>query len=60
MFKKDQNELEKTPAYVRRKVDLDDSIPSEDSNISRYTLGKDNKNNPDIRSDNPFLHDNVD
>ncbi len=60
MFKKDQQELESTPAYVRRNVDLDDSIPSEDSDISRYTLGKDSKDNPDIRPDNQFLHDNVD
>ena len=60
MFKKDQQELEDTPAYVRRNVDLDDSIPSVDSEISRYTLGTDSKDNPDIRPDNQFLHDNVD
>jgi cell division protein FtsZ len=60
MFKRSQQELEETPAYIRRKVELDDSTPSKDEKISRYTLGKDNKDNPDIRPDNQFLHDNVD
>ncbi|MEJ2594561.1 MAG: hypothetical protein P8100_05410 [bacterium] len=60
MLNKNQQEMENTPAYKRRNVELDDSTPSKDSNISRYTLGSDNRKNPDIRSDNQFLHDNVD
>ena len=59
-LKSTQSEMENVPAYQRRNVELDDSTPSEDSKISRYTLGKDSKNNPDIRSDNQFLHDNPD
>jgi cell division protein FtsZ len=61
MFKKEQfDEIENVPAYIRRKIELDDSTPSTDSNVSRYMLGKDSKNNPDIKSDNSFLHDNID
>ncbi len=60
MLNKSQQEMENTPAYKRRNVELDESTPSQDSNISRYTLGSDSRKNPDIRSDNQFLHDNVD
>ncbi|MBC8321658.1 MAG: cell division protein FtsZ [Bacteroidetes bacterium] len=53
-------EYEKEPAYVRKNVKLDDVQHSSDSAISRYTLGEDSKNQPVIKSDNSFLHDNVD
>ena len=53
-------ELEKIPAYQRRNVELDNTTPSTDENISRYTLGSDDKNNPVINKGNSFLHDNVD
>lgn len=53
-------EIEKVPAFVRKKIELDDSTPSTDSNISTYTLGKDSKDNPDIKSNNSYLHDNID
>jgi len=53
-------ELEKVPAYQRRNVELDDTTPSSNENISRYTLGSDDKNNPVINKGNSFLHDNVD
>lgn len=54
------DEMEKEPAYIRKKLELDESTPSSDSVISKYTLGEDSKNNPLIKSDNSFLHDNVD
>ncbi len=53
-------EFEKQPAYVRKNVQLDDTDYSADSVVSRYTLGEDSKNQPVIKSDNSFLHDNVD
>lgn len=56
----DIDELEKEPAYVRKKLDLDESTPSSDSVVSKYTLGEDSKNNPVIKSDNSFLHNNPD
>jgi len=53
-------EFESQPAYVRKNVQLDDTDYSSDSVVSRYTLGEDSKNQPVIKSDNSFLHDNVD
>ncbi len=53
-------EFENEPAYVRKNVQLDDADYSAESVISRYTLGEDSKNQPFIKSDNSFLHDNVD
>lgn len=58
--KTDLEEKENVPAYIRKQIELDDSTPSTDSNISRYSLGLDSKSNPDIKSNNSFLHDNVD
>ena len=56
----DMAEKENVPAYIRKQIELDDTVPSVDSDISRYSLGKDSKDNPDIKSNNSFLHDNVD
>jgi cell division protein FtsZ len=54
--------LEKESAWQRKQLNLDNtnSNPSTDSQVSRYTLGKDENNNPEIRPNNSFLHDNVD
>ncbi len=53
-------EYENEPAFVRKKVKLDETNLSDESVISRYTLSEDSKNQPVIKSDNSFLHDNVD
>lgn len=52
-------ELEQEPAYIRRNVILDESVPSENSNISRFSVSKDG-DNTSLNSNNSFLHDNVD
>ena len=52
--------LEKQPAYLRRNVELSDFSPSSDTEVSRYTLTKDDKDNVEVRQNNSFLHDNVD
>jgi cell division protein FtsZ len=54
------DELENEPAYVRKKVKIDDSKPSEESNISKYSLSEDEEKNSRLREDNAYLHDNVD
>src|SRR5690554_3586855 len=56
------NELEKEPAFKRRKINLDDTIiHSSDDNTSRYEVSEPNKkNNTTLRGTNSFLHDNVD
>lgn len=53
-------DLENQPAYVRRNVQLNKVAPSSEIETSRYTLGKDDENNTEIRTNNSFLHDNVD
>jgi cell division protein FtsZ len=54
------SDFEKTPAYMRRNVQLDDSIPSQQDNISKYTLGSDEGGNPVINKGNSFLNKDVD
>jgi cell division protein FtsZ len=56
----DVAQMENVPAYVRKKIDLYSPSYSSESVVSRYTLGEDENNNPVIKTDNSFLHDNVD
>jgi len=53
-------ELEKTPAYIRRKVELMDVKPSSETEGSRYVLAETDDKKTEIKKDNSFLHDNVD
>ncbi|MFZ4863809.1 cell division protein FtsZ [Sphingobacterium sp. Mn56C] len=52
-------ELENEPAYKRKQKVLDDVPHSSDSQVSRFTLSFDD-GVTEIRSNNSFLHDNVD
>jgi len=52
-------DLENEPAYVRRNVQLDESVPSEESSKSRFSVSK-NDDGSSLNSNNSFLHDNVD
>jgi cell division protein FtsZ len=54
------DELENEPAYVRKKIRIDDAKPSEESRISKYSLSEDDEKNSKLREDNAYLHDNVD
>lgn len=56
----DVSKLENEPAYIRKKIDLYSPSYSSESVVSRYTLGEDDDSNPVIKTDNSFLHDNVD
>ena len=56
------DDIESEPAYKRMGVNLDD-VPSSsetDKNKSRMTLGTDDNDEIQLRSNNSFLHDNVD
>jgi len=55
-----REELENTPAYERRQIKLDDISHSSDTHVSRYSLVDDPKTKPELKSNNSFLHDNVD
>ncbi len=52
------DEIEKEPAYKRQGVNLEEG-PKE-GKISRTSLGEDNNDEVQLRSNNSFLHDNVD
>jgi len=60
---KDENaieNLENEPAYVRKKIKLEDTKHSSESKLSKYSLSEDEEKNSKLREDNPYLHDNVD
>lgn len=52
-------EFENEPAYVRRNVQLDHSVPSNEEKASRFSVTK-NDDRTSLNSNNSFLHDNVD
>jgi cell division protein FtsZ len=56
------DDIESQPAYKRMGVDIDGGVPSSDNsmNKSRTTLNLDENDEIQFRSNNSFLHDNVD
>ena len=57
------SELENEPAYLRRKVELEDTPHSSESQVSRFTLDETEDwegEDSGLKSNNSFLHDNVD
>jgi len=54
------DEIEKEPAYKRMGVELDDTLHSSETPQSRTTLDVDENDDIQLRSNNSFLHDNVD
>src|ERR1700712_4379123 len=53
-------EMENVPAYKRKEIALQETPPSDESQVSRFSLLSDNEGNTEIRNNNSFLHDNVD
>ncbi len=54
------DEIEKEPAYKRMGVELDETSHSSEVKQSRTTLEIDDNEDIQLRSNNSFLHDNVD
>jgi cell division protein FtsZ len=52
------DEFEKEPAYKRMGIDLNSA--QADNSKSRMSLGTDSNDDLQLRSNNSFLHDNVD
>lgn len=52
------DEIEKQPAYKRQGVDLSEA--SKENKASRTSLSEDSNEEIQLRSNNSFLHDNVD
>jgi len=58
--KKNVDEIEKEPAYKRMGVELDKTSHSSEISQSRTSLEVDDNDDIQFRSNNSFLHDNVD
>ncbi|SFD15311.1 cell division protein FtsZ [Algibacter pectinivorans] len=54
------DDIEKEPAYKRQGVDLKEAKHSSETNMSRTSIGLDDNDDIQLRSNNSFLHDNVD
>ncbi|NNK59678.1 MAG: cell division protein FtsZ [Flavobacteriaceae bacterium] len=54
------DDIEKEPAYKRQGVDLDDVQHSSENNASRLSIGPDENDDIQLRSNNSFLHDKPD
>ncbi len=52
------NELENQPAYLRRNIQLDNVTPSDQPELSRWSISDDE--DAPLRRENRYLHDNVD
>ena len=50
-------ELENEPAYKRRNIQLEDTPSSDESQATRFSIDEETGG---LKTDNPFLHDNVD
>ena len=53
------DDMENVPAYKRKNISLSQKIPSADSEVARFTLSE-SEDGLEIKSNNKFLHDNVD
>ena len=54
------DDIEKVPAYKRQGVNLDEVKHSSETDMSRTSIGLDDNDDIQLRSNNSFLHDNVD
>ena len=54
------DDIEKVPAYKRQGVNLDEAKHSSETDMSRTSIGLDDNDDIKLRSNNSFLHDNVD
>lgn len=52
--------LEKVPAYLRKKVNLEDAPSNEAETLSRISVQEDETQSYSLRKNNGFLHDTVD
>jgi cell division protein FtsZ len=56
----DLENMEKVPAYMRRKVELNDIPASDKSSVSRFSLSDNKNEETTLKENNSFLHENVD
>ncbi len=54
------SEMEEVPAYLRRKVSLEDVDENKERPSSKLSINFDDNDNPTIERNNSYFHDNVD
>jgi cell division protein FtsZ len=59
-FRDNIDELENEPAYVRKQIKLERDESSAKSKVSRFSLTEDENKTVELKTDNSYLHDNVD
>lgn len=55
-----REEMENIPAYERKNIKLEEIHHSSETNVSRFSLIEEPERKPELKSNNSFLHDNVD
>jgi cell division protein FtsZ len=59
-YNEDIEKLEKTPAYLRKGIVLNETTPSSETVVSRLSISSDSEGNTQLRDANSFLHDKAD
>ncbi|MGE5943872.1 MAG: cell division protein FtsZ, partial [Flavobacteriales bacterium] len=54
------DDIERVPAYKRQGVNLEDAKHSSETDMSRTSIGVDDNDDIQLRTNNSYLHDNVD
>jgi cell division protein FtsZ len=53
-------EIESIPAYKRRNIELNEATPSSESQVAKFMVSENPDKSVELRSENSFLHKNVD
>ena len=56
----DIDELENIPAYIRKKIKIENQLSGTEKEVSKYTLSSDKENTVRLRDNNSYLYDRVD
>lgn len=60
LTEQERDEMEQTPAYKRKKIEVDNSPTSEEENDPEYVVGKDQNNDVVLKKNNGYIHKNID
>lgn len=60
LTEQERDEMERIPAYQRKKIDVDNSPSSEEENDPEYVVGKDQNNEVVVKKNNGYIHKNID
>ena len=60
LTEQERDEMERTPAYQRKNIDVDNSPSSEEENDPEYVVGKDQNDEVVVKKNNGYIHKNID